>query len=128
MLSNKICDKEQLYRLNRKSYPDTWINDKPTAALFIDPDGLSTQRDGGRTEQSIIDISLKRFRKDPLTGIVKVIAADCRKFKTVPKAINNHKDIYHAEIHNSENDNDKEISLMKAVMLADCCSIVYYKK
>ncbi len=121
-----IHDNESLYRLNRKSYPDSWVNGKPTAALFIDPDGLSIQRDGGRKEKDIVEKCIKRFRKDPLTGIVKVVAGYCRKIKTCPKAINNQRDKYHAEIHNSEKDNDKQITLIKAVMLADNCDIVYH--
>lgn len=123
-----IADEEILYRLNRESYPDSWINGKPTAALFMDPKGLSIQRDGGRDEQLIIDICIKKFKKhDPLNGIVKVIAAECRRIKTYPKAKNNVRDIYHGEIHNSEDDNDKEITLAKAIMLAEFCNVVLYE-
>lgn len=124
---NYINDDEQLYRFNRRSYPDTWLNGKPTAALFIDPKGLSVQRDGNRPENIIIKNNKRRFRNDPLSGIVKVTALTCRRIKTYPKAIHNFKDKYHGEIHNSEDNTDIEITLKKAVMLADSCYIVYYK-
>lgn len=50
MKLDRIEDNEMLYRVVRKSYPDSFIDGKPTAALFIDGKGVSVDRDGGRAE------------------------------------------------------------------------------
>ena len=51
---NKIADEEILYRVVRESYPDAFIGGKPSAALFMDPGGVSVDRDGGRKEEDIV--------------------------------------------------------------------------
>lgn len=123
MNPNYIDDDEILYRFNRKSYPDTWLNGRPTAALFIDPKGLSIERDGGRIEEEIVKKSKERFRRDPLSGIAKIFARICREINTCPKAIGNRRNKYHGEIH--ESDSEIEISLLKAKMLSDKCDVIF---
>lgn len=62
---NKIEDYEFLYRVVRNSYPDAFVNGKPTAALFMDSDGASVERDGGRSEEVIVAACRSRFgRRD----------------------------------------------------------------
>ena len=63
MNPSNINDKETLYRVVRKSYPDGFINGKPTAALFIDAGGVSGDRDGGREESIIVSAFKTRFYK-----------------------------------------------------------------
>lgn len=100
MKIDEIEDCEKLYRVVRKSSPDAFINGKPTAALFIDSNGLSVDRDGDRDEKDIIDSFVTRFgKRNDYGNAVKISAGDCRKIGTYPNPINNHKNRYHAEIH-----------------------------
>ncbi|MBO6115336.1 MAG: hypothetical protein J6P57_09805 [Lachnospiraceae bacterium] len=118
-----IYDNEILYRVIRKSYPDGFIDGKPTAALFIDAKGVSVDRDGGREEKSIIDNFIKRFEKnDDYGNAVKIEAGKCREIGTYPNPVGNKKNIYHAEIHESKD--VKEISFLKALQLANECVVV----
>ena len=55
MESNKIEDSEILHRVVRKSDPDGFIDGKPTGSLFVDLEGTSVDRDGGR---DVIQISV----------------------------------------------------------------------
>lgn len=120
---NNIVDSEILYRMVKKSDPDGFINGKPTAALFMDANGVSVDRDGGRVEADIIENFKKRFRKrDDYRTAVKIKAGVCRDADTFPKPIGNHKNRFHAVIWNSQN--EKLVSLFKAVKLAKMCNEV----
>ncbi|MGN0384447.1 MAG: hypothetical protein ACI4EX_01020 [Lachnospiraceae bacterium] len=117
---NYIEDYEILYRVVRNSYPDAFVNGKPTAALFMDPGGVSVERDGGRPEEMIITVCRKRFgRREDYKTAVKITAAECRKVNTYPNPVGNHKNKFHAEIHDSEQ--VVEIGLLKAMQLAAMC-------
>lgn len=123
MLLDNIDDSELLYRMVKKSDPDGFINGEPTPALFIDPKGLSVDRDGERDESDIIESFRNRFDKNGGYGrAVKITAAKCRDIGTYPNPINNKKNKYHAEIHESEE--IVEISLIKAMKLASACTVV----
>ena len=120
---NKIEDYEMLYRVVRNSYPDAFIDGKPTAALFMDEKGASVERDGGRSEDEIISMCRSRFaRRADYKTAVKITAGECREADTYPNPVGNHKNAYHAEIHNSEQ--VVEISLFKAIQLAARCRVV----
>ena len=120
---HKIEDNEMLYRVVRKSYPDSFIDGKPTAALFIDSNGVSVDRDGGRNEEEIVNTFKNRFEKyDDYGHSVKIKAGTCRKIGTYPNPIGNKKNIFHAEIHESEA--EVQISLFKALQLANACKVV----
>ena len=120
---NKITDEEMLYRVVRKSDPDSFIDGKPTAALFIDAGGASVDRDGGRKETDIIAKFQSRFKKnEDYCNAVKIQASECRNIGTYPNPIGNKKNKYHAEIHESES--EKEVSLLKALQLAQACKVV----
>ena len=120
---HKIEDNEMLYRVVRKSYPDSFIDGKPTAALFIDSKGVSVDRDGGRTEDQIVNSFKDRFeRYDDFGHAVKISAGTCRKIGTYPNPVGNKKNKYHAEIHEAEN--EVQISFLKAIKLANECQIV----
>ena len=117
---NKIEDSEILYRVVRKSDPDGFVEGKPTAALFMDKKGTSVDRDGGRTEQKIIEKFKWRFRnKDDYKTAVKITAGECRSANTYPNPIGNKTNKYHAEIWDSEN--EQFVSLFKAILLAKMC-------
>ena len=120
MERNIIEDHEILYRVVRNSYPDAFINNQPTAALFMDPNGASVERDGERAEKDIIRKCKQRFGKygDYKTA-VKITAGECIGAGTYPNPIHNNSNIYHAEIHDS--DSVVEICLLKAIRLAKLC-------
>ena len=120
MEKNNIEDSELLYRMVRKSDPDAFIDGKPTAALFMDEGGVSVDRDGGRSEEEIIESFRYRFRKNnEFKTAVKIYAGQCRAVDTFPNPVGNYKNCYHAEIWESEN--KREISLLKAIKLAQLC-------
>ena len=82
---NNIADSEILYRMVKKSDPNGFINGKPTAALFMDKSGASVDRDGGRSEEEIIENFKWRFRKkDDYKTSVKISAQQCRNSDTFP--------------------------------------------
>ena len=117
---NNIADSEILYRMVKKFDPNGFINGKPTAALFMDKSGASVDRDGGRSEEEIIENFKWRFRKkDDYKTSVKISARQCRNSDTFPNPIGNHKNPYHAEIWDSED--ERVISLFKAMKLAQLC-------
>ena len=94
---NNIADSEILYRMVKKSDPNGFINGKPTAALFMDKSGASVDRDGGRSEEEIIENFKWRFRKkDDYKTSVKISAQQCRNSDTFPNPIGNHKNPYSA--------------------------------
>lgn len=120
---SNISDKESLYRVVRKSYPDGFIDGKPTAALFIDAGGVSVDRDGERAEDIIVSTFKKRFSKaDDYKTSVKINAGVCRAIGTYPNPVHNRKNKYHAEIHESAT--VIEVTLIKAMQLASKCTIV----
>ena len=123
MDKDRIDDNEILYRVVKKSFPDHFINGAPTAALFMDEGGASVDRDGGRTEEAIVNKFKKRFkRQDDYLTSVKISAQDCRNIETYPNPCNNTKNIFHAEIHDTPD--VKLISLYKAIQLALRCELV----
>lgn len=126
MEPKNIADEEILYR-GVKRGSGLIQNGKPQPGLFIDPNGASVSRDGGRTEQDIIDFLARKIidrktKQTRIEGCVKLTAQDCRKAETFPNPCKNTDDPYHAEIHDSET--VKQISLFKAIRLCDVCRII----
>lgn len=123
MNKDKIADSEILYRVIRKSYPSTFSRTgKLLGAVFIDPKGVSVERDGGRKEQDIIAALKARFKKNDYDCSAKITALNCRNANTYPNPVGNQKNEYHAEIWDSET--QQEISPVKAMLLASLCDIV----
>lgn len=122
MIQNKIEDNETLYRVVRRSVPGVFdSNGKPTATLFMDNGGVSVDREGDRSSSEIVDSFKQRFKSDYVDAVC-ITAGDCKEAGTCPKPIGNTKNIYHAEIWESET--QIRISLLKAMILASKCKIV----
>jgi hypothetical protein len=120
MLNTHIDDTEYLYRriiLN----PNFWDfeNNKPTSAIFKDSNGVSVDRHGIRDEVEIIDT----FKKFPIRAIGKIKAETCRKSETYLTYKPIDTNIYHSEIHDSEQ--KIQISSSKAKKLRDKIEIIY---
>lgn len=112
--------KEKLYRAIRP-IPRLWDWEKnrPSPAAFIDANGLSVDRDGGRTDNAIVSSFTSKFGQ--LQGVVNVSAAECTEIQAVvvPKPTSNQ---YHAEIHGSID--EKRLSKIQALRLSQICTIV----
>jgi hypothetical protein len=123
MLNNCIDDNEQLYRSVPKN-PDLWETKfhRPTSGFFLNPAGISVDRDGGRTEQQIIKDFDERY---PNRGLVLILAKACREIGTNPVAKPLEDNIYHAEIHD-EDGSPIIKSRSKRRKLAVACRIVKY--
>lgn len=123
MFNNYINDNELLYRSVPKN-PDLWETkfNRPSSGFFLNPEGISVDRDGGRAEQQIIKDFDKRY---PGRGLVSMLAKTCREIGTKPVAKPLKDNIYHAEIH----DEDGSIiitSRSKRRKLAIACKVVKY--
>ena len=71
----------------------------------------------------IIELCKQRFgQRDDYKTAVKITAGECICVGTYPNPIHNHKNRFHAEIHDSES--VVEICLLKAMRLAKLCRVV----
>lgn len=119
-LSNIIDDTEILYRAIPDN-PNMWkpeIN-RPSSAIFKDERGVSVDRDGGRSEQQIIDDFQNRW---PDRGIVSILTKTCREIGTEPIAKPEEDNIYHAEIF--DNDGSPKIKRSKLKKMRDAAIVV----
>lgn len=123
MLNDYIDDNEKLYRSVPKN-PDLWETkfNRPSSGFFLNPEGISVDRDGGRTEQQIIKDFDERY---PGRGFVSILAKACREIGTKPVAKPLENNIYHAEVHD-EDGSPIIKSRSKRRKLATACKIVKY--
>lgn len=120
MHDEELRNDEVLYR----AIHPVWLkpgHKKPTSAAFKQSTGVSVDRDGGREEQTIIDVFENRR---PGFGLASITAEECRNLDTfpVPKPLPDNE--YHAEIHNSET--RVKLSPSKAKKLSEAVRIVRY--
>ena len=116
-MNETVLRSEKLYRVIKRSRPDTIDQDVPTSALFRRDDGVSVDRDGDRPEDEIIACFKDRFGPR-FTGLVRVGADVC--IDNDMAVIPDHD--YHAEIF--DNLQKEPLSQLKALILADSCKIV----
>lgn len=105
-LSNFIDDEEKLYRAIF-SYSNWWKPEKnrPSSAAFKDNEGgVSVDRDAKRPEYSVINSFKKRFDILRLKAIVNLTTGKCREIGAYPIYKPSNTNIYHSEIHESENE------------------------
>lgn len=114
---------EMLYRAVKRSQPDTINEDgSPTSALFKQDNGVSVDRDGGRTEDEIVETFESRFTTR-FKGLFRVGANVCldHSMAVIPADKTNE---YHAEIF--DDFNRTPLSSLNALILADAAQVVTY--
>ncbi|HIS35971.1 TPA: hypothetical protein IAC10_04995 [Candidatus Scatousia excrementigallinarum] len=124
MDEQEIKDSELLYRVVKNSNPNCLIKGKLSAALFLDDNGVSVDRDGGRDEQAIINKFKDRFnrKKQDYKASAKITAKQCRDINTCPLPKANKNNPYHAEIWDS--DTTPKIDIAKAMQLAKVAILI----
>ena len=100
MLDPNISDEEYLYRgvVEAQWHP---TKNRPSSAAFKDSHGTSVDRSGGREDQECIEALLARAHK-PFREILKVQAGFCRGIGCFLHYSPIEENIYHSEIHDSE--------------------------
>ncbi len=126
--SNKIGEvideTENLFRVVKRSRPNCiTTSGSITPALFKDTNGISVDRDGGRTDEDsisfIINITFPRRAK----AIAKFSALVCYEVQARIEAAPSSENPFHANIYL---DNDEKKGNIQALQLADACSVVYF--
>ncbi|QNM84626.1 hypothetical protein H9W90_10500 [Polaribacter pectinis] len=97
-LNNSINNNEFLYRGIIEINWD-FQNNRPSSATFKDSKGVSVDREADRTEKECIDFL--KSSKD-FFSICKVKAESVRNRNGIIKYLPIEKNIYHSEIHDSE--------------------------
>ena len=80
-----------------------WDSDsnRPSSGAFKDKNGLSVDRQAGRDKMNAIAFLLATKRED--SKIVSITVQKCREIDVCPKYKPIEDNIYHSEIHDSEN-------------------------
>lgn len=121
---NEVYADEKLYRVVN-FLPDFWDEDfkRPSSALFKTKKGVSVDRDGGRDEQLIVEQFKERFRPENVRAVVKIGTDKCIEIGVYVKPVPLPDNIFHAEIHESQ---DRiPISSSKARALSRSVLITY---
>lgn len=118
-IPQEIGDEEYLYR---GVVEINWDNElqRPSSATYKDSFGVSVNRDASRKEQDCVEqlLNLKPFK-----AVCRVTALTVRKIEAVAKYLPTEDNIYHSEIHNSE---DKiPLSGGKASKIREQSEVVY---
>lgn len=125
MNKSYVEDNEILYRAILRNMPNAVDNGRLMPAVFMDKNGASVERDGKRKPQDIIQTLCQRFNQygkvDKYMGAAKISAKDCRSIPTHVAPIGNMRNIFHAEIHDSEE--EVYIPMVKAMMLVERCEL-----
>ncbi|MGG6439539.1 hypothetical protein ETC01_04125 [Geobacillus sp. NFOSA3] len=123
-MNPNIEPSEKLFRAVFPSIVWDDENNRPSSALFKDKRGVSVDRDGGRTVDSIISTFKNRFGDDKLKGVVYVNAGFCMDIGTHLVYCPSRNNKYHSEIHDSQS--KVLLSSAKARKLALNCIVVYH--
>ncbi len=115
---------DTLYRCVKRSQPSCIGYDgKITSALFKDPDGVSVDMKGDRTEDKAISDMRAYFNKR-LKGIASLLELHVHQAHAFlypdPKAGNP----YHAELY--KNEQKEELTRVQRLQLADSCKLVFW--
>ncbi|NOX87314.1 MAG: hypothetical protein GXO86_15380 [Chlorobi bacterium] len=99
MLDDYIENNEYLYRGIVKQLWD-FENNRPSSAIYKDSKGVSVDRDAGRSERDCVIFLLD---KRDFFAVGKVLTKDVRILNAVVKYLPVEHNIYHSEIHDSDN-------------------------
>jgi len=121
-LNDEIVGDEDLYRVIKRSKPGWLDYGKPTSAMFRDENGVSVDRDGGRTMSEIRMELMNQFGKR-LKGAVVVKAQRCFDVGALVKADPSRMNPFHANIWlDLEN---KKREMLQAYQLASASKVVF---
>jgi len=97
-LDSFIQDSEYLYR---GVVDKMWLDDygRPSSGIFTDSFGISVDRDGGRVKE---DCLKTLFNTRKFKAICRIKTADVRAIEAYPVYKPTIDNIYHSEIHDSE--------------------------
>ena len=123
-LSSDIKDEEHLYRVVKRSRPDCMINKRVSPGLFKEKDGVSVDRDGGRTLDEIISFITSNTFGKRAKGIVELSAGDCFSIEVNISSDPSDNNPYHANMWLDMTDENKYN--LQALRLADMCNVVFY--
>ena len=125
---------EILYRAIKRSCPPEYVtfnlNGEPeiSSALFKDENGVSVSKQMQRTEEDVISHLKNKLSTNAgrtrLKGAVKLSENDVIKAGAIVVDTPDSSDRFHAEIH--KNSNEKLLSNLQMLQLADCCQLCYW--
>lgn len=121
---NRVSREEKLYRVIKRSKPDyITLSGKVSPALFKDSNGVSVDRDCGRTEEQVIDFIINVTFMQRAKAIGEIDSSFCIDIGADVIEDPSEIDPFHANIWlDSESEETRNIQALK---LADKCSIVY---
>lgn len=123
-MDTPILPDETLYRMVKRSRPDTMTEDgRPTAALFEDV-AVSVDRGGGRSDDAVL-ADMKGFFGPRLRALVKFGANLCFEKELTVCPAPTKQDEYHAEIFQDAERKELPISMLNALFLADHADVCY---
>ena len=127
MISKDIHATEQLYRAVKRSRPDCLDrNNRPTAAMFKDTDGVSVDRDGGRKDAECIKFMCEVTFPKRVKGVARLSALECLNAGTEVKAAPTSTNPYHANIFLDSSDIRRQN--IQALKLARASSLIFLDK
>lgn len=120
-MQSEITSDEILYRAVSIN-PSFWKGERITSALFKDSKGVSVDRAGGRSSDSMLLNYIERMGNANVRALVYITAEDCTKAEAIVKAVPIEGNEHHAEIHKSFT----EITLhpKQAKLLRDACTMI----
>lgn len=116
-----IADDEYLYRGITELNWD-YENNRPSSATFKDSKGVSVDRDNYREEKDCIDFLLSKIY---FFGICKIQTQKVKELNAIARYLPEENNIYHSEIHDSE----EKIQLKgsKPKKIRDASEVVFLK-
>ncbi len=120
-LASHIDDEEYLYRGIIELNWD-YDNNRPSSATFKDSKGVSVDRDNYREEKDCIDFHLSKIS---FFGICKIQTQKVKELNAIARYLPEENNIYHSEIHDSE----EKIQLKgsKPKKIRDASQVVFLK-
>ena len=126
MAGDVVEGSESLYRVVKRSRPDCiTANRKVSPALYKDSNGVSVDRDGGRSEEEIVrfitEVTFPRRAK----AIASLLVSTCYGVGSRVEAKPSETNPYHANIYL---DSDEEKGNLQALQLADASQVIYFNE